>query len=270
MAIVWTVLIGFCLSLGACTPEDRAQPDDIRRRRQAAKEKRIQKRRLLEGPEFVGVRFGPTLDRQDIVREWPRYKLVNILGAPIETHIGYAYGFHPRDVIFEGPLDQGEFYNARIHPKDDQIPSAAPTLRDYLQKRFGFEARIEEREVDVLVLTKRRRAPLLVPSQLKKSIYHVKPGKLWSVRSPISKLVLTLREDAKLPIVDETGLDAEYDFLLEWDPASGSYAFLQSLDDIGLSLEPARRTLPVLIVTPIPPEPDPARAAAAVSESEQG
>jgi uncharacterized protein (TIGR03435 family) len=265
-AIVWTVLIGFCLSLAACAPEDRPQPDDVRRRKQAAREKRIHQRRLLEGPEFVGIRFGPTSDRQNAMREWPRYKIVKILGAPIETHVGYAYGLHPHDVIFEGPLDQGEHYNAYIHPTNDQIANAAPMLRDYLRERFGFEARIEEREVDVLVLKNRRQGAVLVPSQSRKPRYHVGPGTIWAIRSPLSKLVLTLREEANLPIVDETGLDANYDFLLKWDPSSRSSAFLQSLDYIGLSLARERRTLPVLIVTPIASEPRPATIVSSTPE----
>jgi len=123
-AVVWLVLLGVGLSLAACSPEERPQPKDLLRRRQALEEKRELRKRRLAGPEFVGVRFGPTLNRRNIVRESPRFKIVKILGAPIETHLGYAYGFHPRDVVFEGPLDQGEFYNARIHPEDDQVASA--------------------------------------------------------------------------------------------------------------------------------------------------
>ena len=122
----------------------------------------------------------------------------------------------------------------------------------------------------MLVLTSRRQAPLLAPSQSKKSLYRVERGQIRALRSPLSKLVSTMRDDLEMPVVDETGLDAEYDFLLEWNPAAGLYAFFESLDGIGLSLGPARRTIPVLIVTPIPLEPNPETAEATVSEPEQG
>ncbi len=95
-------------------------------------------------------------------------------------------------------------------------------------------------------------APNGVPLALSKSrrgLLELREGELRSIGSPISSLVYLLREDSEIPVVDESLLDGHYDYLLEWDPKKGAYAFIQSLADVGLALVPGVREVEHLMVT---------------------
>ena len=63
-------------------------------------------------------------------------------------------------------------------------------------------------------------------------------------------LVMFLRWRTPRPILDETGLAARYDFVLEWDPAGGARAMLLALHDLGLELVRDRGEFPLLVVRP--------------------
>ena len=44
------------------------------------------------------------------------------------------------------------------------------------------------------------------------------PGRISASAQPIGRLATAIAEEIGTPVIDETGLDGQYDFKLEWDP----------------------------------------------------
>ena len=66
-------------------------------------------------------------------------------------------------------------------------------------------------------------------------------GRLTARGVTMAQLIELLQRDVERSIVDESRLPKTYDFVLQWDPGKGAYAFLQALGDIGLELEAGTR-----------------------------
>jgi uncharacterized protein (TIGR03435 family) len=83
---------------------------------------------------------------------------------------------------------------------------------------------------------------------------------------PIDSLVSSLARELRSPVLDKTGLTGVYDFSLQWQPASESIAasensgvsiFEAVQDQLGLTLEPARAPVTVLVIDGVePPSPN--------------
>ena len=71
----------------------------------------------------------------------------------------------------------------------------------------------------------------------------------------MSRLAGNLRSRAGRDVIDETGLPGDYEVLLEFGGDVSIFTALR--EQVGLTLEPGRSPLPVLIVDHIePPTPD--------------
>jgi len=267
LAVKATLVFLAGVLLAGCTDRrEKYQAEAERARKQAVKA--IQRERSA-APDFRGVLFGPTPKRRPRFSELPDVGLVKILGLPLSHHIAYAYGFDPREVEVSGAFDANQLYNTRIRPADGGIAGASLLLRDELSRHFVLDVREEAREGDVFVLKRRLAKPLLLPSESKgEPTFEAKPGELHATHAPISELVRFLRRRVALPVVDETGLDAEYDFVMQWDTSRGSYAFVQALDDLGLTLEKGRGEFEVLIVEVQPAGTEPKSVAGESGTSE--
>jgi uncharacterized protein (TIGR03435 family) len=74
-------------------------------------------------------------------------------------------------------------------------------------------------------------------------------GRFSCVNQPLSTLISTLENHLVLPIVDETGLTGAFDIDLTWDKADSLEAIHQALlEELGLELTPARKSIDMLVV----------------------
>jgi thiol-disulfide isomerase/thioredoxin len=87
-----------------------------------------------------------------------------------------------------------------------------PTLRDAVQRFFAITVGWQDQEREVLVL---KSSKALEPSSSEATLMFMR-GKITLKRQPVAKLAETLSNFLKTIVVDETGLDSQYDFLLSY------------------------------------------------------
>jgi uncharacterized protein (TIGR03435 family) len=169
---------------------------------------------------------------------------------PLRSQIGIAYHVHELDVLpYEGlPLD--EAFDVRIESSDGKLATAEKMHRRLLEAHFGFHACKVVRNRHAAILRRLPDWPPLAPSRAATS-FEVKPGRVTATGAPLDMLLSFLRRVAALPVVDETGLLARYDFVLEWDTSSEPYALVQAFGDLGLELIFERRDVELLLVEPV-------------------
>ena len=116
-----------------------------------------------------------------------------------------------------------------------------------LRRDVGLEFVLHQREREVFVLRNAHDEAWLVPSRESTPHREGANGRFAGRGVPIRELAHFVSRLIGKPIVDETGLEGTYDFVLEWDPSAGAYALLQGFDDLGLELVRERRTIPVWV-----------------------
>jgi uncharacterized protein (TIGR03435 family) len=141
-------------------------------------------------------------------------------------------------------------------------------LQKEIQRQFGYSARRETRQTDVLLLTvKRAGAPGLRPSQGQKkggtfsssSSSSAEAGagmqqsrNMASQNQPISTLVKNLQGYFDKPIIDQTGLTGNFDVSMNVTTGNGGKerdAIAQALPaQLGLELVPSHEPIEVLVV----------------------
>jgi len=201
-------------------------------------------------PPAGELRFVESGDASRVVRRSPRSGIVYLLGSPLDEQIGYAYGVPPAQLATSMPLELQRRYDAVIHPADRNVETARRMLREHLEARFGFETAAGQREVEAMILRQMPQFSPLPPSTAETSSFEVKPGELRGVAVPMSRLVEFLRQGARMPWLDESGLDERYDFVIQWDTRSGAYAFVQAVNDLGLEVVNEARSVQVLELRP--------------------
>ena len=86
------------------------------------------------------------------------------------------------------------------------------------------------------------------PSTAEKPSVERSEGRLVARAMPIAELAVFLRWHSPRPILDETGLDGRYDFVVEWDPKGGPRELFLALGDLGLQIVRGRDDYPFLFV----------------------
>ncbi len=191
--------------------------------------------------------LAPAKNRQNLVREFRVAGSIYLVGVSLPRLVAVAYDVHPRDVALAETVETSHF-DAVVHARDRQIETARGMLRSLIDEQLGLEVHRERSEAMSMVLGPAINAVALQPSKSRRGLLELREGELRAIGSPISKLVYLLRESSEIPLVDETLLTEHYDYLLEWDPKKGAYAFIQSLGDVGLVLSPGVREVERLVV----------------------
>ena len=192
---------------------------------------------------------------------------LTIRAGTLDFLIRVAYGVHPRDIVYEAELaeleelDRETLYDVVAIPEDGQQQTATRQLRSQLETTFAFETARERRFVAVRALRRAEGAAPLPPSTSKQRNVVGRSGRFAGDRATMADLARFARTFSQEPVVDETGLTGSYDFVLEWDHASGGNAFVQAFEDLGLELVPTHAEVELLIVRP---------RASAGSESQSG
>jgi uncharacterized protein (TIGR03435 family) len=166
-------------------------------------------------------------------------------GAPVQLMIQTAWQTDAKHLDTRDKLSGGMYRFAAVVPKGREL-ELFPALQDALQRSFGFRARWEEQERDVLVLTRDGSAAL--NESAADPLFTFSRGKITMKKQSTAKLADTLPNGLRKPVVDETGLHGLYDFDLEYRD-DGPKMLTEGLQQkYGLILTPARRNVQILVV----------------------
>ncbi len=235
------VAIAVLILAGACTDE-RAESAAPANGSQAWSE--IAPRR----PKLGGMLFEKSRGAPSLYRKFPKSGEVVILGSGIRRHLGFAYDVKPRDIVFEKDLAVGVLFDAAMRPADYELETSRRVLRAYLENRFDIEVEDREEMRPVFVLSPTRSAMPLRPSPHGPASLKVSRGEIRVVHKPLSVLVAAIERGVKRPVVDESGLDGVYDYVVQWDASSGGYAIIHALGDLGLKIDAGQRLVHRLVV----------------------
>jgi uncharacterized protein (TIGR03435 family) len=149
---------------------------------------------------------------------------------------------------------------ARLRESDYTDTNWTVALQQEITRKFGFTGRLEQREMDVLLLKPFGAGPhgftVSHPPPNRPMMVQFgdpEPGKYSYKEDPISSLIGDLKRYFNITIFDQTGLTNTYNFAVKWnepDPKQkNSEGLKQALrDQLGLDLVPSREPLEMLVV----------------------
>jgi uncharacterized protein (TIGR03435 family) len=170
-------------------------------------------------------------------------------GLPLLPAIVTAYRTSNYRTVESVPLPK-DFYRFKILVPKGREELVYPVFQQTLEVALGLKVRREMREVDVIVLRPvAGKAASLHPSQASESSEMIAKGFIRAKKQPIRKLV-NLLEGAYLrqPVVDETGLKAEYDWDLPFNRASDNVLLDAIRDQLGLETVKGKRRIEFLVI----------------------
>jgi uncharacterized protein (TIGR03435 family) len=229
---------------------------------------------------------------------------VELRGIPLQTLIIVAWDITPDMVVGAPNWLARERFDIVAQAPAGVAPADRPMdfdvlrlmLRALLMQRFKMATHTETRPVEVFVLTAGNRAP-----KLEKADGAARAGCRWAPPPPdrnspltsgmacrnltMAQLPATLRAWATAyitrPVVDQTGIEGGWDFLLRWSPArnipgqlpggaagpssgapgpaadpTGGMTIFEALDrQLGLKLEIKKHPMPVLVIDHVEEKP---------------
>ena len=114
--------------------------------------------------------------------------------------------------------------------------------------RFALRAHEEDREFAAYVLTAKNGATHPVQAKGQDNRNYVHPRDFDAQEARLSDLCGVLQSILGKPVVDETGIAGHYDFVMTWGENT-ERTVTDALDTkFGLTLSPARRRMPAVIV----------------------
>jgi uncharacterized protein (TIGR03435 family) len=190
---------------------------------------------------------------------------------PLIQFLQEAFGL--KDFQIQGPA----WLTQEIYQLDARMTAgtsrevARQMLQSALADRLGLVVKREQKEYQVFALVKIPGSNKLqeIPTPEPPSFSY--SARMDSIEAtpgmPISALIFNLTRSAGRPVLDETGLKGFYKVSLHWSaepihPEPGQViqvgvdpAMLSALPQIGLKVEPARRTLDSLVIEKVNKEP---------------
>jgi uncharacterized protein (TIGR03435 family) len=152
-------------------------------------------------------------------------------------------------VIGEGVADQAR-YDLSVSLPGASSAAVNSLARELLCAAFKVKAGRETRDADVLILT----APGGKPAGLTEndggggSGWNTGNRKLQMTNGGMSELAAAAESVLQKPVLNETGIGARYDITLTYENPD---RLLDAVRKLGLAIEPARRPIEFLVVTPV-------------------
>lgn len=165
-------------------------------------------------------------------------------------NVAWIWDVEPGQVLVDTPPVSA--FNFTLKTPPEGFERGRELLKDAVRSAFGVDVSSEAREADVLVLTLSSApgAPRPKPgAESERSGVMASGGGRLLGKMPMPEAARSLWMSLGRPVVDETGLQGEYDFDMEWAPGDrgGLDALLAAQ---GLSLVPGRRPIEFLRVSP--------------------
>ena len=204
---------------------------------------------VAEAGDALPFAVRPSVRERQSVRRDEESGALAWIGTPLRVIVAQGWRVHPLDIESWSGLDLDARYDVMLRPADRRKRTAAELLRNSLPNALGFEATLQERVVRVQVLRRQEDAPPLEPSRSPGQSLKRRPGEIRATRMPMLELVTLTRWYSPYPVVDETGLDGEYDWVLQWDSSGDRRDFFLALHDLGLELAAGKRSFPFLVLS---------------------
>lgn len=186
----------------------------------------------------------------------------------LRTLLKEAYGM--RDFQIEGQPDWFDSQRWDVSAKSEKASSEeemSEMLQSLLADRFKLKMHREERVLQVYVLTVGKNGPKVKEAQGGDSSIGVRirgVGHVTGTKASMQQLTETLsdvrmngRAMLNRPVLDRTGLNGVYDFVLEWTPdlapvdgaaPGGPSIFTAVQDQLGLKLETQKAPVQIFII----------------------
>ncbi len=191
------------------------------------------------------------------------------VNASLKNLIGLAWGIRDFQIESGPSWLSSEHYDLEAKAEGDpSYQQLGPMLQALLENRFQLKVHRETKELPVYALVVMKNGPKFHASDLgpcppketpeescggvrfSQSGLSVKRMPMSAVTDALAGLGgFGLGGSIGRPVVDETGLQGNFDFTLEWTPdPNGPSIFTALQEQLGLKLEPATRPLDVVIV----------------------
>jgi uncharacterized protein (TIGR03435 family) len=157
-----------------------------------------------------------------------------------------AYSFSRQRMILPADVPTNQ-YDLMLTLPDHQ-PEA---LQEAIKRQFGFAARSETTETNVLLLKIKDPGLLALHTSKRGSKMDFKHDEnLWAWSSfPISYVADYLEGAFEKPVIVQPGLSGNYDITFQWEDAQGKkQALTDELAQAGLELVPSREPIEMLVV----------------------
>ena len=169
------------------------------------------------------------------------------------ANVAYIWDVERDQVLVDTPPVAA--FNFTLKTPPGGVEQGREALKAAVQTAFSVRVAPEKRETEALVLTLSAAPGAPRPKAGAEGghsgLMSYGGGRLLG-KVPMSGVARALWMSLEKPVVDETGLQGDYDFDMEWKP--GDRAALDALLAAqGLSLVPEKRTLEFLRVTPVKP-----------------
>jgi len=127
-----------------------------------------------------------------------------------------------------------------------------PLVRQAVETTFGLKTRREMRDVDAFVLTLLDgQSPKLTPTAMLEgggSSRHGGSTSMQMINASTASIANSIGAQLKKPVLDETGLTGRYDVELEWSDQTPEGLASAVREQLGLSLQRARKSVEFLVI----------------------
>ena len=159
--------------------------------------------------------------------------------------VAYQTPFHR--LVSQVPEVEGKYEVSVVTPKGRE-DLLYPMFQEMVESTFGIRARRETREMDVSVLRVRPNSSKLRPSWSDTAQQWFVDGKIHARKQSVANLADVLENLLDRPVVDETGMEGEYDWEFSYRKADEAMVMSAVRDELGLEIVPGRRLIEVLVV----------------------
>jgi uncharacterized protein (TIGR03435 family) len=180
---------------------------------------------------------------------------------------GYEYDEHR---ISGGPswMDSDRFDLMAQAPPDSSMATMRFMLKDFLMKRFGLQAHLEDTVMPVYALSKGKGALAIKPSATAGASECVRSNEAGVTIETCHNMTMDdlangFRGLAPVyidkPVVNQTDIKGAYDFELRWTPraqfqTAGGITVFDAVDQqLGLMLESTTHAVPIIVIDKISP-----------------
>ena len=211
---------------------------------------------LMAGGILIGVRSQPSS-----VPGWQEFSIgpaqgLNTSISPYAIHsdgmtlnllLAVAYTIPRTQIVGPEWLKAERFAITAMVPADGN-ESMAALLRQELRRRIGLTAHEEERDFEAYVLTAGMGTRRLVPVPGRDNNNSVHPQGFEVKEATLSDLCGVLQSVLGKPVVNETGIEGRYEFVMAWGENTERTMTEALSAKFGLTLTRANRRLPAVVV----------------------
>jgi uncharacterized protein (TIGR03435 family) len=203
-----------------------------------------------------------------------RGRHIRAANETVDDMISFAWGIHVKQIVGGQPWMNTDHYfvdGVPDVPGDPNLTQFRSMIKKVLAERFGLKVHNEKRELSLYALTVAKGGP-----KLTKSLGNPNgpPNDNFSTSAYMKETNTTMGEYAKAmqyvldrPVLDQTGLEGRWDFLLKWTPDESQFTalgykippptdnpnappglFAAIQEQLGLKLEAVKAQADVLVV----------------------